>query len=67
MTATCCFGNLMLAKVGVSVLCVVLAAAIASFLTSLRYLMTQRTAGGLEQLWSLYGSIREERMILRAG
>jgi hypothetical protein len=66
MMVTCCFAHVLVAKAGISVLCVLVAALGASLLVSLRCLSAPR-AGSLEQLWSLYGSFREERMIVRAG
>jgi len=66
MIVTCCFAHLLLAKVGATLLCVLAAGMMASLLTSLRCLAAQR-AGAFEQIWSLYGAIREERMMLRAG
>ena len=61
-----CLSHLLVAKIGAYVLCMLVAAVGASLVISLRSLIAQRV-GGFEQVWSLYRSVREQRMILRAG
>jgi len=66
MMAACCLAHLLLAKLAVPVLGMLVAAVAASLVAALRCAAAQRM-GIVEQLWSLYGSIREERLIVRVG
>jgi hypothetical protein len=57
---------MLLPRVAGSLLCVVIGASIAILLSAIRYAISQRI-GVLDQLGGVYGSIREQRMIARAG